>query len=77
MIIEPNFCEPNIGSINGCHYNNFGCWPLDIFVEWNGRMFFSKPLCPFISQLHTLMNEWMSCTSRIFGEFVISLSWCK
>ncbi len=40
MIIKTNFCEPNIGSINGCHYNNFGCWPLDIFVEQNGRMFF-------------------------------------
>jgi len=36
MIIETNLCEPNIGSINGCHYNNFECWPFDIFVEKNG-----------------------------------------
>jgi hypothetical protein len=29
-------CEPFIGSISGCPYNNFRCWPLDIYVEWNG-----------------------------------------
>ncbi len=37
-IIGIRLIEPSIGSINGHHYDNFICHPLDNFTwKWQGR----------------------------------------
>jgi hypothetical protein len=38
MIIGIGLCEPSIRSINGFHYNNYGCGPFYIFVQLNETM---------------------------------------
>jgi hypothetical protein len=40
MIIKIGLAKLGIGSNSGCHYDNSRHHPLDIFVEWNGTMFF-------------------------------------
>jgi hypothetical protein len=40
MIIETSLCEIGVRSISGHGYNNFEHWPFDVFIKWNGTIFF-------------------------------------